>query len=122
MPIDLDHLVLEIIVSAIVVGPLLWVAGRIFVGKKKAKLTDALWIVALGVVLKAFLTWAFSGFIAGLIVWLMWLALVKHFFDCGWIKAILIAVIAWVIASIVAVAVAMIFGFSLWAFLRFPWT
>jgi hypothetical protein len=38
----LMHLIIQIIVNIIVIAPALWISGRLFVGKGKAKFTDAL--------------------------------------------------------------------------------
>jgi hypothetical protein len=46
---NLDAFVVQLIVSIIVIAPVLWIAGRLLVGKEKAKGTDAIWIVVLGV-------------------------------------------------------------------------
>jgi hypothetical protein len=35
------------------------------------------------------------------IMFIVWLALIKHFFDCGWLKALVIAVVAVVIFAII---------------------
>jgi hypothetical protein len=51
--INLMALVVNIIVNVIVLSPVLWIAGRLLVGKDKAKFTDALWIVVLGTVIGA---------------------------------------------------------------------
>ncbi len=48
---NLDAFVVQLIVSIIVLAPVLWIAGRLLVGKEKAKGTDAVWIVVLGVVI-----------------------------------------------------------------------
>jgi hypothetical protein len=42
---------------------------------------------------------------------IVWLALIKHFFDCGWLKALLIAIVA-VVIFIVIVIVLAILGFA----------
>jgi hypothetical protein len=106
-------LVIQIVVAAVVLAPILWIVGKWFVGKDKAKFTDALWIGVLGVIIGAvisFLTnwagWAaWTGTILGtLIMIVVWLALITHFFDCGLLKGLVIAVIAgiiyWVITLI----------------------
>jgi hypothetical protein len=54
--------------------------------------------------------------IAALIMFVVWLALIKHFFDCGWLKALAIAIIA-VIIFIVIIAVLAIIGFGILKFL-----
>jgi hypothetical protein len=52
--------------------------------------------------------WLIGGIIAALIMFVVWLALIKHFFDCGWIKAFVIAVIAVIIFVIIAFVLALI--------------
>jgi hypothetical protein len=45
------------------------------------------------------------GFAASLI---LWLTLIRHFFDTGWLKALVIAVIALVVFAIIAAVLAFI--------------
>jgi len=95
-------LVLQVIVSTIIIGPILWLAGRLLVGKEKAKFTDGLVTVALGTIIGAVIGYlGLSGWIAAIVMLIVWLALIKHFFDCGWLKALLIAVVALVIFIII---------------------
>jgi hypothetical protein len=54
---------------------------------------------------------AFIGnLIATIVLLIVWLALIKHFFDCGWLKALAIAVVAVVIFAIVVAILAIIFA------------
>jgi hypothetical protein len=107
---DFLPLVIQIVVAAVVLAPVLWIVGKWFVGKDKAKFTDALWIGVLGVVIGAgigFLVTGWVGTILGtLIMIVVWLALITHFFDCGLLKGLVIAVIAgiiyWVITLILS--------------------
>jgi hypothetical protein len=110
-------LLVTIIFNIIFVAPSLWIAGRLLAGKGKAKFTDALWIVTLGTVVWYLFSVFVAGFISGLtaillaylILLLIWLALVKHFFDCGWLKALAISIIAIIIAIIILFIIAFIF-------------
>jgi hypothetical protein len=34
---------------------------------------------------------------------IIWLALVKHFFDCGWLKALAISILAVILFAIIAI-------------------
>ena len=95
-------------------APILWLSGRALVGKDKAKFTDAVWIVVLGVILGAIVNFFISGLIAAVIMFIVWLALIKHFFDCGWLKALIIAVLA-VIIFIIIVAILAIIGIGILA-------
>lgn len=100
---DIVGLLIQIIVSTIIIAPVLWLVGRSLAGKDKAKFTDAIWIVVLGTVIGAGV-----GAVAGSLGWIgtiimivVWLGLIKHFFDCGWMKALVIAIIAVIIYVII---------------------
>jgi hypothetical protein len=118
MAINLDtllvNLVIHIIVNIVFLSPVLWISGRLLAGKEKAKFTDALWIVILGTVIGSGFGYffseiiAFSGIIASIIVLIIWLALVKHFFDTGWLKALAIAIVAIIIWIVIAAILVLI--------------
>jgi len=111
MSMDIWSLIIQIVVAAIVLAPVLWIVGKLFVGKNKAKFTDALWIGVLGVVIGAVVGWLLPGWLGllgGLIMIVVWLLLIKHFFDCGWLKAIVIAIVAWIIYFIISLIISVI--------------
>jgi hypothetical protein len=111
---DLIALLIQIVVGTVVLAPVLWLAGRTLVGKEKAKFLDAVWIVLLGTVIGA-VVGAFGGLVAAVIMFIVWLALIKHFFDCGWLMAFAIAIIA-VIIFVVIVAILAVIGIGLLLF------
>ena len=113
MPINLDTLVINLIINIIILSPVLWIAGRLLAGKDKAKFTDALWIVILGTVIGSIFQYFFAGIIAAIIVLFIWLALVKHFFDTGWLKALAIAIVAILIWIVIAVIIGIIVGVAI---------
>ncbi len=129
--IDMDLLLLEIlsiIIGTIILAPILWFVGKALVGREKAKFTDALWIMFLGQVIGGLFSFAFGsvfeGFIASIISLvvrlLIWLGLIKHFFDTGWGKAFIIALIAVIVAAIVfAVIFLLLVGLGLLALTLF---
>ena len=108
---DLVGLLISIVVGIIVIAPILWLVGRALAGKQKAKVTDAIWIVVLGIVIGAIVGAFIGGIVAAIIMFIIWLALIKHFFDCGWLMAFAIAVVA-VIIFIVIVAILAFVGIS----------
>jgi hypothetical protein len=108
MAINLDALLISVIVNTIIISPVLWLAGRALVGKEKAKLTDAILIVVLGTVIGTLFSAYFSGIIATIILLIIWLALVKHFFDCGWLKALAISIVAVIFFVIIVIILAII--------------
>jgi hypothetical protein len=90
----------------------LWISGRFLAGKDKAKFTDALWIAVLGTVIADVLGIFIVGIIATLIVLFIWIALIKHFFDCGWLKAIAIGIVAVLMLIVIAIVLGLL-GFAI---------
>jgi hypothetical protein len=116
----LINLGIQILINVIVLSPVLWISGRLLAGKDKAKFTDALWIVLLGTLIGTGFNYFFAeslgaitGIIASIIMLVIWLGLVKHFFDCGWLKALAISIIAVLIFFAITVVLAIIVV-SLW--------
>jgi hypothetical protein len=112
MAINLDlafiNLIITIIVNVIFISPILWTSGRVLVGAQKAKFTDALWIVVLGTVVSSIFGYFFQGILASFILFVILLGLVKHFFDCGWLRALAISIIAAIIYIIIAIVLVLI--------------
>ena len=105
---DIVGLLIQIVIAIIVIAPVLWLVGRSLAGKDKAKFTDAIWIVVLGIVIGAIVSYFIGGLIAAVIMFFVWLGLIKHFFDCGWLKAFAIAIIAVIVFIIIAFLLALI--------------
>ncbi|MEM3596733.1 MAG: hypothetical protein QXJ53_01165 [Candidatus Bathyarchaeia archaeon] len=114
MPINLDALAINIIINIIVISPVLWLAGIALVGRRKAKFTDAIWITVLGTIVATFFGAFFVGIIASIIQLILWLALVKHFFDCGWLMALAISILA-VAIFVVIVTLLKLIGIVVWS-------
>jgi len=97
LAINLDHLVLPIVVSIIVTSPSLWIVGRILVGKNKAKLSDAVWIVAVGTIIGAIISGFFHGGLAEFVQFLLWLYLIRIRYETNWLKAFIVSILAVVV-------------------------
>lgn len=113
MPINLDALLINIVINIIIISPAMWLAGIALVGRRKAKFTDAIGITIIGTVVATFFGAFFTGIIAAIIQLILWLALVKHFFDCGWLMALAISILAVIIFAVLA-AILGIVGFVVW--------
>ena len=99
---DLIATLIQIVIAVIFIAPILWLVGRSLAGKQNAKFTDAIWIVVLGVVIGAIIGAFGFGIIGFIITLIVWLGLIKHFFDCSWFKAFVIAIIAVIVYAIIA--------------------
>lgn len=115
--LNLTSLLIEIIVGMIVIAPILWLVGRGLVGKQKAKFTDAVWIVALGLIIGVVLGALIHGLVGAVVSLMVWLALIKHFFDCGWLKALVIAIIAVILLVVIAAIIGLLVGIGILALL-----
>ena len=114
MAINLDVLLIQTIVGIVIVSPVLWLSGRALVGAQKAKFMDAVLIVVLGSAIGAVFGAFFVGLIAFIIQLLIWLVLVRHFFECGWLKALAISIVAVIIFAVI-IAILGLIGFAIWA-------
>ena len=116
MAVDLAAVVIGLIIRIIILSPVLWISGRLLAGADKAKLTDAIWIVVLGTIIGGIIEYFFYGWLATIVVLFIWLLLVKHFFDCGWLKALAISIVTILIFIAIAVLLGLI-GFVIWSFM-----
>lgn len=112
--VDFVSVIINLIVSVIILSPVLWLVGRWLVGKDKAKFTDAIWIVVIGTIVGTIFGYFGLGLIGTIVMIIIWLALIKHFFDCGWLKALLIAIVTVVVFIIIGIVLALL-GFALLA-------
>ena len=103
MAVNLDVLAINLLIKIIVLAPALWLSGRALVGAKKAKFLDAIWIIVLGTLVGGIFSYFnIIGIIALIIQLVIWLGLVKHFFDTGWLNAFIISLLAVVILIVIA--------------------
>lgn len=114
--VNLDSVIIHIIINIIVISPFLWLSGRSLVGGKKAKFSDAVMIVVFGTLIGTVFGVFFTGFTASIVQLILWLLLIKHFFDCGWLMALAVSIIAVIIFAVI-VAVLGIIGFALIRFI-----
>jgi hypothetical protein len=113
----IEAAIIGLIIRIIIIAPVLWLSGRALVGGDKARFTDAIWIVVLGTVIGGIIDFVFQpSIISAIVVLFIWVGLVKHFFDCGWLKALAIGIVAILIFIAIAVVLGLI-GFAIWSFL-----
>lgn len=91
---QLINFVLGLIILTIV----FYVAGRAVVGGKRALFSDAFVISLLGTivanVVSFFIEQSLIGLILSLIIWLL---LIKHYYETGWLGALAVAILAVVV-------------------------
>ncbi len=97
----LGALLLRFIIGLIVNAIVLWISQIIVLPKEKEKgFLSVLMLALIGAIVTSFLALIpFIGWLIGLIVWI-WL--IKSWFDIGWLQAIAIAVLAFIIGVVIS--------------------
>jgi len=94
------------IVNLIVMTGVFYVAGVIVFGKKRALLSDAFVISLLGTILGSICT-IFVPLIGGVILsFIVWLLLIRHYYEMGWLGALAVAILAVIIYMVVLLILA----------------
>jgi hypothetical protein len=111
---DLTGLIIQLIIAGIIGGIFVWLAGKAL-GAPKATYWHGILIVVSAIILTDIIGYFLSGlgWIKTIIEVIIILLLIKHFFAVGWLKAIVIAILAVIIAIIVTFVLALIgLGFA----------
>jgi hypothetical protein len=108
---DIVSILINVVVGVIVTAPVLWIAGRLLVGASRAKFMDAITIVVLGNIAGAVISAIVGGFIGALVQIVVFLFLIKKYYECSWMKALAVAVVTVVIFAIIALILGVL-GFS----------
>jgi len=106
---DLLGLVVQLIIAGIIGGIFVWLAGKAL-GAPRATYWHGILIVVSAIILTDIIGYFLAGlgWLTTIIEIIIILLLIKHFFGVGWLKAIVIAVLAVVIAIIVTMVLAAI--------------
>ncbi len=98
-------------VSLLVLAVVLYLAGLVVVGGKRALFSDAFIISLLGTVLSTiFFLFIPYSLIALLLSIFVWLLLIKRLYETRWLKAIAVGILAIIIFLMVTILLALIFG------------
>ncbi len=113
---ELLFAVVSFIVNLLVMTIVFYVAGIIVVGKRRALLSDALVISLLGTVVGNICLLFFPPVIGLLLSLIVWLLLIRRYYETGWLGALAVAVLAVIIYVVVLVILAFLFAIPLLLF------
>lgn len=98
-------------VNLFVLAVVLYLAGLVVVGGKRALFTDAFLISLLGTVLSTlfflFIPYSLIALFLSIFVWLL---LIKRLYETGWLSAIAVGILAIIIFLVVVILLALVFG------------
>lgn len=106
-------------VNLVILAIVLYLAGLVVVGKRRALFSDAFIISLLGTVASTVFFMFLPSLLALALSIIAWLLLIKRFYETDWFKAIAVGILAIVIFLAVTVLLALIFGILAVIFERF---
>ena len=98
------------IIELFVLAVVLYLAGLIVVGRRRALLSDAFIIALLGTVLSTLFVIFLPFWVTIILTVITWLILIKRLFETGWLGAIAVGILAIIIYLAVLLLVALVFG------------
>jgi hypothetical protein len=107
---ELFFAVVIFIVNLVVMTIVFYLAGIIVVGKRRALLSDAFVISLLGTIVSSICSLFFPPVIGLILSLLVWLLLIRHYYETGWMGALAVAVLAVIIYVVVWIILAFLFA------------
>jgi len=98
---------LNFILGLVILTIIFYIAGRIVVGKKRALFSDAFVISLLGtIVMSICLSFFKTPLVGAVLSLIIWLLLVKHYYETGWLGAIAVGIMALIVSIVILVILA----------------
>ena len=116
LQVDLIFAVISFIINLIIMTVVFYVAGVIVVGKRRALFSDALVISLLGTVVGNICLLFFPPLIGLILSFLIWLLLIRHYYETGWFGALAVAFLAVITYVVVLVILAVLLSIPLLLF------
>ena len=113
---ELLFTIISFIINLIVMTIVFYVAGVIVVGKRKALFSDAFVISLLGTVVGNICLLFFPPLIGLILSFIVWLLLIKRYYETGWLGALAVAVLAVIIYVVILVILAVLLAIPLLLF------
>ena len=108
--LNLIGFLIDLVVLGVILGIFVWLAGKAL-GAPKATYYHGILIVVSAIILRDIIGYFISGWVARIVELVVVLVLIRHFFSVGWLKAVVIAILAVVIGIIITAVLAMV-GFA----------
>lgn len=102
--------IISLIINLIVMTLVFYVAGVVVVGKRRALFSDAFVISLLGTIVSSICSLFLPPMIGLILSLLVWLLLIRRYYETGWMGALAVAVLAVIIYVVVWVILAFLFS------------
>jgi hypothetical protein len=98
--VTVNSTLLAFVVALIVSAIIIYVVTKLF--GETEDLKTAIVTALAGTIVYAIIYFLLgNGMIAGFIAGIAWLLVIQHFYSVGWIKSMIIAVVVWIVTSVV---------------------
>ena len=106
---DIVGLIIDLVVAGIIGGIFVWLAAKALKAPKATYWHGILTVIS-AIIVTDIVRYLLSslGIIAEIVEVIVILLLIKHFFGVGWLKAIVIAILAWIILIVVIFVLALL--------------
>jgi len=104
------------IMNLIIMTIVFYVAGIIVVGKRRALFSDAFVISLLGTIVGNICLLFFPTIIGLFLALLVWLLLIRHYYETGWLGALAVAILAVIIFVVILFILGLILGVTILLF------
>lgn len=102
-----------ILLPLLILTIILYLAGRLVVGGRRARFGDAFLIALLGTIISAITTLFISNSLLLIIIQvIVWLALIKHFYETGWLGALAVAILSVIVFIVILFILTIVFAVS----------
>jgi hypothetical protein len=109
---ELLSTIISFIIHLTVMTIVFYIAGVIVVGKRRALFSDAFVISLLGTIVGDICISFFPLLIGLILSLLVWLLLIRHYYETGWLGALAVAILAVIVYLVVLFILALLLKFS----------
>jgi len=110
---EITFAIILFIMNLIIMTIVFYVAGVIVVGKRRALFSDAFVISLLGTVVGNICLLFFRPIIGLFLSLIVWLLLIRHYYETGWLGALAVAILAVIIFVVILFIVGLILGVTI---------
>lgn len=113
IPEDILFTLITFVLSLVILTVVFYVAGAIVVGRQRALVSDAFVISLLGTIVSSICLLFFSPLIGWILSLVIWLLLIRHYYETGWLGALAVAILAVIVFIAVSVILSLLLAIPL---------
>ncbi len=113
IPEDILFTLITFVLNLVILTVVFYVAGAIVVGRQRALVSDAFVISLLGTIVSSICLLFFSPLIGWILSFIVWLLLIRHYYETGWLGALAVAILAVIVFIVVSFILSLLLAIPL---------